>query len=349
MSQEDKVTFIRRFSHVAGAALLAGSATLAAFGSAHAADEGRPELSPIERVISARAKAATNKSDSSDRVFGGNEADPGEWPFQVALLASERLDESPASQPNAQFCGGSLISEQWVLTAAHCLFQSGANVPAEAITVLTGATDLGEGKRYKVAEVIVHEGYSEMSLDNDIGLLKLAEPATGAPTIKIGDALAEDASGKSTVTGWGMMDDGTFPNGLMEADLDLVPNAACNAGIKEIYARDLSYALRELSFRMRYNDAAVDEATKAITKYMADPLTNNMLCAGTESGVRDACSGDSGGPLFIQGSEGPEQVGIVSWGEGPFDAQAPCGIKGAYGVYTRLGNYKDWVAAKMGG
>jgi secreted trypsin-like serine protease len=72
-----------------------------------------------------------------------------------------------------------------------------------------------------------------------------------------------------------------------------------------------------------------------------------MICAGTTSGARDACNGDSGGPLFVAGKDGPEQIGIVSWGEGPSDGTAACGHKDAYGIYTRLGNYVSWIDAKM--
>lgn len=320
------------------AALLAGIAN----GNAEEA-RSHPELSPMKRVSDMREKQ--NAEGSTDRVFGGKEATKGEWPFQVALLSSGKLDGSPASQSNAQFCGGSLIAPDWVLTAAHCLVNEGVPVEAETVTVLTGATNLAEGKRFKVAQVFVNEGYSELTLDNDVGLLHLASPAS-AKTIRIASGPTPE-SGTTTVIGWGMMDDGTFPNDLMEAQLDLEPNAACNTGIKQIYARDLGIALRELSTRMRYEQDGIDEGTAAIARHMKDPLTANMICAGTASGVRDACNGDSGGPLFVMGKDGPEQVGVVSWGEGPFDAQAACGHKDAYGVYTRLSNYKDWVEAKM--
>ena len=197
----------------------------------------------------------------------------------------------------------------------------------------------------KVASITVNPNYNPNTFDNDLGLIKLAEGAGETP-IKVTENPDADA-GDATVIGWGMMQDGTFPSDLMEAELKLFPITACNAGIKDIYAKDLGNVLRSYAPRMRYPDTVIDTATKAIVATMGDPLTGNMVCAGETSGERDACNGDSGGPLFAKNGDAVTQIGIVSWGEGPMDEGAACGHANAYGVYTRVGNYKDWIAATI--
>jgi secreted trypsin-like serine protease len=206
------------------------------------------------------------------RIIGGEETDIKQHPWQVALTIK---------RPEGSYlCGGSIIAQQWVLTAAHC-FPTPAT--PSAVTVKAGATNyVTEGVWSAIERIVVHEGYDPHTHANDIALIKLK----AAPTGKVIPLATADTSLKPRqpleVTGWGVTsEDGGTSHVLRKARVPYVANTTCN--------ESASYNGRILSA---------------------------MICAGEREGGIDACQGDSGGPLVWRSTEGPVLVGVVSHGNG---------------------------------
>jgi trypsin len=208
----------------------------------------------------------------SPRIVGGSVAGAADNPFQVALLT-----KSVADNFNAQFCGGTLVKANMVVTAAHC----SDFVTAGQVQVLTGTRNLdGTGVRRNVTRIAIHPNWNPGTFDSDVAVWQLSTSATGIPLATL--ATTDGAVGANLlVTGWGALTEGgSFPINLRKVSVPLFSRTDCN-------------------------DA---------NSYSGD-ITARMLCAGRTSGGIDSCQGDSGGPL-TRGAGNTILTGIVSWGTG---------------------------------
>nr|XP_040036681.1 coagulation factor IXb isoform X2 [Gasterosteus aculeatus aculeatus] len=253
----------------------------------------------------------TAQDNTDQRIVGGNDAIPGEIPWQVALMS-----RSDTLQREGVFCGGSLISELWVITAAHCLVPTNPNL--EDFFVRVGEHDVsqaeGSEQDHEVAEKHMHHLYdtAKSAYDNDIALLKLAKPvvlSNRRRPICLGlkdftENLSRESS-TSLVSGWGnLRTTGSQPNKLQKLEVPYVDRTVCKQSSEK-------------------------------------PITSGMFCAGFENEVKDSCKGDSGGPHATNYKGTWFLTGIVSWGE-------ECAKAGKYGVYTRVARFIAWIRRTTG-
>ncbi|XP_063218071.1 trypsin epsilon-like [Bacillus rossius redtenbacheri] len=253
---------------------------------------------PLEkRVLGADDSTA---KENMYKILNGEPAKPGEYPFAVSLEVAGQ-----------HFCGGTVVSQYWVVSAAHCFPTPNMR---SLVQVRAGVTSQGRGGTlHHVDQVVSHPEYNEPSLyNNDIALLKVKEPFTEAAVrpARLADHRDLLDQGTDVVSaGWGITtkdgSGGPSPD-LLEVSLTVVDRKKCNRlpGISHLY-----------------------EVGGLV-------VTENMICARARD--KDTTKGDSGGPLLRREGGDLVLVGVVSWGEGQGSWDSP-------GVYTDVAKYEKWI------
>ncbi|XP_023932761.1 trypsin-like [Lingula anatina] len=271
---------------------------------------GRPAITPISTAgkINRRRKVPSvgDKGDEGDvsvKIIGGRKALKNSWPWMAAITDST----------DYQYCGGTLISDQWVLTAAHCV----ARKRAKKVFVRLGDHNLKkvESPNYAIKvqakEIYIHRKYNKRSLSNDVALIKLKNRVTFTDQISpvclptVNEELADGHYCETTGWGW---TGGFYSKKLRQVNVPYITTSSCK---KTNYGKEIE---------------------------------SSMVCAGPLEGGKDACYGDSGGPLVCKIESGDTvtwvQHGITSWGYGCAQPNSP-------GVYSKVSYLIPWIQSTM--
>ncbi|CAG7642603.1 unnamed protein product [Allacma fusca] len=252
---------------------------------------------------------ALRRIDIEPLIIPGDAAVPREFPWIAAITKLKYGGKQVV-------CGGSLVNSKYVVTAAHCI-KNQISSRMEVLFNVHNASQFAVSndsmvERRKIKRFIVHSGWNEKTVDNDIGLIELDKPIdfSTSPVRPICLPLNYSYNAfdglNGTVAGWGY----TTPGGRNSQVLNKIAVPI--------------YSLEDCQEKTVYGD-----------KVLA-----GMICAGFEQGGRDACTNDSGGPLTVEEDGRTILVGIVSWGHGCARPKAP-------GVYTRVTQYIDWINKHM--
>merc|ERR1719238_211496 len=241
-----------------------------------------------------------NFATGNNKIVGGEEAVPHSWPWIVTL------------NNGGQYCAGSILNEEWIITAAHCT-EGGVN----GHTIKAGLHNKHGGQHQQevtITESYLHSNYdSSQGISNDISMVKVSPPLDLAAA-QIGPVCLPEQGqlppiGETCyVGGWGALQSGGWgPDNLHSVNVNMYEDVIC---------------LQDNS----YGSSFVPEVE---------------ICAGKWEGGKDSCQGDSGGPLVCVINGEPVLTGIVSWGHG-------CASAGYPGVYAEVNAFIDWMRDTTG-
>lgn len=243
------------------------------------------------------------------RIFGGGTSLPGLWPWQVALTVNELFH-----------CGGTLIAENWVVTAAHCVYNRHTRKLFSYIRVHLGVHDIKSGLREPYVqsidsnEIVPHPNFNWNTFDSDLALIKLKWKANITDHVRPVCLPSKQQRRKVTtgamgvMLGWGLTEGEKPKTELQQVYMPVVGHSNCQKAYK--------------------NETW--------------PVTSNMLCAGYASNIKDSCKRDSGGGFLFPDLKRKRKKwflgGIISWGN------PQCGTPGKYSVFTHINSkFSRWI------
>ncbi|CAL4163704.1 unnamed protein product, partial [Meganyctiphanes norvegica] len=241
----------------------------------------------------------------SEGIVDGYRSKEGEYPWQVSV-------RNLYSRGSSHFCGGALINNDWVVTAAHCLV--GPNLRYLSLHHGHRSVFPVRQKHHHMisscCQIVIESKYNDDTNENDIALVQLSQSVAYQPHISAIclPGTGHDYAGmRGHITGWGRTDENSkdTPRTMRKAEVPIISNSEC---ISRLRRQRIYRAIKDI-----------------------------MLCAGWRNGGADTCQGDSGGPLIVKGVTGKWFLaGVTSFGYG-------CGHAGYPGVYTRVSEYLPWI------
>uniref|UniRef100_A0A669QT77 Enteropeptidase n=1 Tax=Phasianus colchicus TaxID=9054 RepID=A0A669QT77_PHACC len=231
------------------------------------------------------------------RIVGGSDARREAWPWIVSLHFNSR-----------PVCGASLVNEEWLVTAAHCVY--GRQLQPSTWKAVLGLYDQSNMTDtstvvQNIDQIVINPHYNKLTKDSDIALMHLQYKVQYTDYIQpicLPQKNQQFLPGiNCSIAGWGAIRyEGPTSNILQEAEVPLILNEKCQEWLPEY------------------------------------TITENMICAGYDMGGVDSCQGDSGGPLMSEDGNQWVLVGVTSFGYECALAQRP-------GVYVRVAMFVDWI------